>query len=123
MDPAKVEGLARVLAEAATDRQVIVFTHDDRLPEAIRRLGLAAMILEVTRRPGSVVEVRPALDPSTRALEDAGALAADPNVPEEVTHRVVAGLCRLALEATLAEIVRPRRLGRGDRHAEVEDTL
>lgn len=37
MDPARVEGLARVLADAARTRQVIVFTHDDRLWEAVRR--------------------------------------------------------------------------------------
>jgi energy-coupling factor transporter ATP-binding protein EcfA2 len=32
MDPAKVDGLARVLEKAAADRQVIVFTHDNRQP-------------------------------------------------------------------------------------------
>ena len=31
MDPARVEGLARVLADTAKTRQVVVFTHDDRL--------------------------------------------------------------------------------------------
>ena len=123
MDPAKVEGLARVLHAAASDRQVVVFTHDDRLPEAVRRLGLAATILEVTRRPGSVVEVRTALEPPARAIEDAKAVAADPAVPEGVVRRVVPGLCRLALEAACTEIVRRKRLGRGDRHADVEDAL
>ena len=38
MDPARVDGLARVLADVAKTRQVVVFTHDDRLPEAVRRL-------------------------------------------------------------------------------------
>ena len=42
MDPARVEGLARALAETAKTRQVVVFTHDDRLPEAVRRLGIPA---------------------------------------------------------------------------------
>ena len=32
MDPARVDGLAKVLDLVARDRQVIVFTHDDRLP-------------------------------------------------------------------------------------------
>ena len=68
MDPAKVDGLARVLEKAAADRQVIVFTHDNRLAEAIRQLRLPAAILEVSRRPGSVVQVRPCLDPVTQAL-------------------------------------------------------
>lgn len=63
MDPAKVEGLAQVLDEFARSRQVLVFTHDDRLPEAVRRLGIQARVLEVTRRPGSVVEIRPSLTP------------------------------------------------------------
>jgi recombinational DNA repair ATPase RecF len=123
MDPAKVEGLARVLSEFSGDRQVIVFTHDDRLPEATRRLGLAATILEVTRRPDSVVEVREALDPAARALADADALSRDPEVPVEVARRVVAGFCRLALEAVFADATRRRRLGGGDRHADVEDAL
>ena len=39
MDPARVDGLARALEETARTRQVIVFTHDERLPEAVRRVG------------------------------------------------------------------------------------
>ena len=50
MDPAKVDGLARVLHRAARTRQIVVFTHDDRLPEAIRRLRLDATMLHVDRR-------------------------------------------------------------------------
>src|SRR5690606_16551166 len=42
MDPAKVDGLARVLHDAAQTHQVVVFTHDDRLPNALRRLDLGA---------------------------------------------------------------------------------
>jgi hypothetical protein len=67
MDPAKVDGLARVLEKAAAGRQVIVFTHDNRLAQAVRQLRLAATILEVTRRPGSAVEVRPSLGPVQQA--------------------------------------------------------
>ena len=63
MDPARVDGLARALEETALTRQVIVFTHDERLPEAVRRLGIQSRMLSVTRRPKSVVEVRTSLDP------------------------------------------------------------
>jgi predicted ATPase len=63
MDPARVEGLARTLADAARTRQVIVFTHDDRLSEAVRWFGLAATVVGVTRRAKSVVEVRRLSDP------------------------------------------------------------
>ncbi len=52
MDPAKVDGLARVLERAAATRQVLVFTHDDRLSEAVRRLGIDATVVEVARKRG-----------------------------------------------------------------------
>ena len=56
MDPVKVEGLARVLAEAARERQVIVFTHDERLPAAVRRLRIEHRVRwQVRRRERSAV--------------------------------------------------------------------
>jgi len=58
MDGARIEGLARVLELVAKKRQVVIFTHDDRLAEAIRRLQIEASVVEVLRRDGSVVEVR-----------------------------------------------------------------
>ena len=76
MDPAKVDGLARVLESTASGRQVIVFTHDNRLAQAVRQLSIPAAILEVTRRPGSAVQIRTCLDPAEQALQDARALAA-----------------------------------------------
>ena len=123
MDPAKVDGLARVLENAAADRQLIVFTHDNRLAEAVRQLRLPAVILEVSRRPGSVVEVRPCLDPVTQALADAGALAADRSVPHDVAARVVPGLCRTAVEAAFTEAIWWRQLRDGRGHAEIEAAL
>ena len=36
MDPSKIDGFLDVLTELAKDRQVIVLTHDNRLPAAIR---------------------------------------------------------------------------------------
>lgn len=123
MDPAKVDGLARVLAAAATDRQVIVFTHDERLPEATRRLSLDAAVLEVTRRAASVVEVRVALDPVERYIDDARALSRSEDVPAQVVERVVPGFCRHALEAACMQTIRRRRLAAGSSHAEVEDAL
>ncbi len=123
MDPARVDGLARVLESASADRQVVVFTHDDRLPEAVRRLDIAAEIVEVTRREGSVVELRRSLDPVLRYLEDALAVAGTAGLPSSAAAHVVPGLCRLALEATCMEVVRRRRLTRGEAHAAVERTL
>ena len=108
---------------AATDRQVIVFTHDERLPEAARRLGLDATVFEVTRRPESVVEVRVALDPVERYIDDARALVRSEDVPTQVVERVVPGFCRHALEAACMQAIRRRRLAAGSSHADVEDAL
>ena len=126
MDPARVEGLARVLQETAKHRQVVVFTHDDRLPEAVSRLQIEAEMAEVMRRGNSVVEVRTRREPVDAYLEDARALmstARKGGVPEEVVLRVVPGFCRAALEASCIEVVRRRRLARGERHADVEALL
>ena len=123
MDPARVDGLARVLESASADRQVVVLTHDDRLPDAVRRLDIAAEILEVTRREGSIVELRRALDPVGRYLEDALAVAGTAGLPSSAAAQVVPGLCRLALETACMEMVRRRRLTRGEAHASVERTL
>ncbi len=106
MDPAKVDGLARVLDEVARARQVIVFTHDDRLAQSVRRLGIEARIVEVTREQGSKVSVTSVLDPAARHLDDARAVASDRNVPAEQKARVVAELCRFALEPAREIVVR-----------------
>jgi DNA repair exonuclease SbcCD ATPase subunit len=123
MDPARVDGLARVLDGAARDRQVIVFTHDDRLPEAVRRLGINARAIEVTRREGSVVQLRMGKDPVSRNIQDALAVARIESLPVVAAKRVIPGLCRVALEAACTEAVRRRRLARGERHNDVEDLL
>ncbi len=123
MDPARVDGLARVLEKAAADRQVLVFTHDDRLPEAIRRQGIEAGVFEVTRREGSVVELRQSADPVKRHIDDALALALTDDLPAQAAHRVIPGFCRQAIEAACFEAIRRRRLGRGEPHAEVEKLL
>ena len=98
MDPAKVAGLATVLARAARDRQVIVLTHDTRLADAMRALEIAATVIEVVRREQSVVELRRIQDPVQRYIDDAFAVAMSRDVPAEAL-RVIPGFCRLALEA------------------------
>jgi recombinational DNA repair ATPase RecF len=123
MDPAKVDGLARVLEATASGRQVIVFTHDNRLAQAVRHLSIPAAILEVTRRPGSAVQLRTSLDPVEQPLRDAGALTADGSVPSEVAARVVPVLCRTAVEAALTEAIWRQQLRAGRRHDEIEEAL
>jgi energy-coupling factor transporter ATP-binding protein EcfA2 len=123
MDPSKVDGLARVLEHAAVDHQILVFTHDDRLPSSVRRLGIDARVVAVTRRAGSVVELRDGLDPVERYLEDARALVRTQDLPPHVAARVIPGFCREALEAACVESVRKRRLSRGEPHEAVEQLL
>lgn len=123
MDPARVDGLARVLEEVGSKRQLVVLTHDDRLPEAVRRLEIDARILEVTRQPGSVVTVVEALNPVDRYVSDAWVITRDEELPAEVAARLVPGFCREAVEAACTEVVRRRWLGRGERHEAVEKVL
>ncbi|WP_433288333.1 AAA family ATPase [Micromonospora sp. CA-244673] len=121
MDPAKVDGLARVLAELAEQRQVVVFTHDTRLPDALARLDLGrSRIVEVTRAERSVVTLRPGSDPVTRYLDDAHALARTEEIASEVRGPVVAELCRSAIEAACHRIVWRRRVARGVAHDDIE---
>lgn len=123
MDPGKVDGLAEVLKETAESRQVIVFTHDPRLPEAVRRLQIPARVVEVSRRGGSVLEVREVKHPVEQYLRDADDVARSSGLGPRVGRRVVPLLCRSAVEATLQAHVRRKRLGRGDRHEDVEAAI
>jgi hypothetical protein len=123
MDPARVDGLAQLLARVARAHQVIVLTHDDRLTESVRRQQLQATIWEVIRRPRSVVETRKSHDPVRRYLDDARALGLTDELAADARAVVVAGLCRAAIEAACHEVVRARRLTRGMPHAEVERDL
>ncbi len=123
MDPAKVDGLARVLSYVAQTRQVVVFTHDDRLPAALRQLQLPATVWAVTRRECSAVALKKVTDPVERYLDDARAMARTQQLTESVRAVAVAGLCRGALEAACVEVVRARDLGAGVPHADVEQEL
>ncbi len=120
MDPAKVDGLARVLERIGTTHQVIVFTHDDRLPEAVRRLGIDARILQVFRDAGSRVEVTTASDPTSRYFDEAHAVARDKGTDEVVWRRVIPLLCRMAVESACRDLVMARRYGRGESRDAVE---
>jgi ABC-type hemin transport system ATPase subunit len=123
MDPAKVDGLARVLSEVAESRQVVVFTHDDRLPAALRQLQLPATVWAVTRRERSELSLKQTDDPVQRYLDDARAMAKTEQLNERVRAVAVAGLCRSALEAACHDVVRARMLADGVRHDDVERVL
>ncbi len=122
MDPAKVAGLAQVLARAAKERQVIVLTHDTRLADAMSALDIAATVIDVVRREQSVVELRRISDPVQRYIEDAFAVANSKDLPPEAL-RVVPGFCRLALEAASSLAATRHMLHQGKTWDEVDATL
>lgn len=120
MDPAKVDGLITLLSEIAQTRQVVVFSHDDRLPAALRRMNTPARIYEVVRGPESQVSISTAEDPTTRYLGDADALCKDTNVPAETLRRTLPGLLRMAVEAAARDRFYATRLTRGEVLDDVE---
>ncbi|MEU6563628.1 AAA family ATPase [Nocardia nova] len=124
MDPAKVDGLARVLAAVArSGRQVVVFTHDERLSEAVRRLRLDATVLEVQRRERSRVEVRAIEDPVRRYLADARALQRTRQLPRAIATELVITCCRSAVEAAALARARRELLAAGIDHREVQSRV
>jgi ABC-type lipoprotein export system ATPase subunit len=123
MDPAKVDGLARVLGRAGRARQVIVLTHDARLPEAVRRLDVAARIVRVQRRARSKVEIVAAQAPGDRYLGEAFAIAKAETMLPEVRARVVPGFCRSAIEAACETRIRRRLVQDGRPHAEIDERV
>ena len=120
MDPLRVDGLAKVLNDLAQVRQVIVLTHDDRLPESVRRLQIPATILLVTRRTGSQMNIEESLNPVQAAIADAMALQMSEGLPEEAQCRAVPNLCRHAIEAACLESGRRKLFKLGMSFAECE---
>lgn len=120
MDPGKIDGFVAVLTEIAKTRQVIVFSHDDRLPECLRRMSVPARIREIVRGQNSEVSVRDISEPTDRYLADAMAVARDEAAADADRRRVIPGLCRMALETACLEMVYARELGSGRARTDVE---
>jgi recombinational DNA repair ATPase RecF len=120
MDPDKVDGLTEVLVEYAEDRQVIVFSHDDRLTEAVRRTAPGARIVQVERGADSAITIVPCQSPAQRYVRDVTDLLADKNLPPAVINKAVPGYVRLAVEAAAHEVHFAERLAKGEQRHEVE---
>ncbi len=120
MDPAKIDGFLNVLKDLAVTRQIIVFSHDDRLATAIRQQSIDAHLIEVTRESGSTLVVKPAEDPARRYVEDAFALVADENVPAEIKQRACPALFRFAIESAARQVYFTRRNVEGKAQQESE---
>jgi ABC-type thiamine transport system ATPase subunit len=121
MDPSKIDGFLDVLVSIAKDRQVIVMTHDNRLPAAIRSSRAPARIVEVTRAVNSAISVVESTRPATRLLDDAFAIATDEAVPDDIKRSAIPALCREALEATAWDVYSAKALADGKSREDVED--
>jgi recombinational DNA repair ATPase RecF len=99
MDPAKINGFLDVLVDLSKTRQVIVFSHDDRLPAAIRARSIPAQLLDVVREEGSVVVVKENESPAQRYIADATAVVLDKDLDDMVKRKAAPGLFRMAVEA------------------------
>lgn len=106
MDTQKVEGLATVLSECARHRQVVVFTHDNRLEQAITHLGIEATVHRISREEQSRVTVERMRDPLQQALSEAREISYDADLPEFVADRTIPMMCRAALEVACVETAR-----------------
>lgn len=122
MDPSKIDGFLSVLTDLAKDRQVIVLTHDNRLPAAIRSSQASARIIEVTRALDSAITVVESTRPATRLLDDAFAIAADDAVPEDIKRSAIPVLCREALETTAWDVYLSKALAQGKSWETIESS-
>jgi recombinational DNA repair ATPase RecF len=124
MDPAKVDGLVALLSGLAKTHQVIVLSHDDRLPDAVRRSDIGATIVEVTRGKDSKVTIQTSTDPARRYLEDAYGLVAeweDDRLSETALRRTLPGLLRFAIEAAAKDRYFSHSLIQGGVLTDLED--
>ncbi|MGW6625401.1 AAA family ATPase [Nocardia sp. NPDC055002] len=123
MDPAKVDGLVSLLSELAQTRQVVVLSHDDRLPAAVRRANFAATIVEVSRNNDSQVCISPVTDPATRYIGDAFGLIKEyenDRFPDEALRRTLPGMLRFAVEAAARHTYFSRNIRAGQTLAALE---
>ncbi|MGD8201519.1 AAA family ATPase [Ornithinimicrobium sp. W1679] len=125
MDPAKVDGLVDLLGELAQARQVIVFSHDDRLPAALRRSPHDATILEVSRGANSAVSITASQDPTVRYLRDAHGLIKEwqhDRLTEDDLRKTLPGLYRFAIESAAKDRYFANRLATGASIHDLEST-
>ena len=124
MDEHAVQGLARVLEDIARDIQVIVFTHDDRLPRALLRASIDHARIDVQRFPRSTVTCETLYDPVSQRLYDARSEAARPTSDDALGRRQdVADQCRRSIEAACTRAVTQRRVREGARGAEISEGI
>ncbi|ADH68492.1 recombination protein F [Nocardiopsis dassonvillei] len=122
MDADKVAGFARVLQDYAASRQVIVFTHDMRLVDAVRWLRIPATVMNVDRGSSSQVRCRPCTSPVEQALEDASVIVHDRHAGPWAAD-IVPGQCRIALEAAFKGAAVGKLTGQGQSWSDAQERV
>lgn len=124
MDEHAVHGLAAVLEEYAETLQLIVFTHDKRLIEALRNQDIDHALINVTRADHSQIECEPLYNPVTQRLFDARQEAERRRGRGRLTHlQDVADHCRRAIEAACMRARRKTLLSEGKAGVEIKDAM
>lgn len=121
MDPAKINGFLDVLVDLSKTRQVIVFSHDDRLPAAIRARSIPAQLLDVVREESSAVVVSENESPAQRYIADATAVVLDNDLDDIVKRKAAPGLFRMAVEAAAHQRFFTEQARRGARYIDSEN--
>jgi len=125
MDPSKIDGLIDVFRDLVDNqrRQVIVFSHDDRLADALRRSAISAQIKEVDRGVDSQVTVTTSLDPVKRYLDDAKDLRTTYGMGSlrfGDAATAISGLYRIAIEQAARTRYLTTRLAAGEKLVDLE---
>lgn len=120
MDDSAIQGLAGVLRDSAKKLQVIVFTHDKRLLDALRQQGIGHTQINVTRTGKSVVTCEKVSDPISQRMDDAQMFAQEAVVNDEFRYRHLAAYqCRRAIEAACHRAVRSKFARQGLSHQQI----
>jgi len=117
-DQMRVDLVASILAEMASDRRIIVLTHDERLREHLVARDSNCDVRAVERDPlGGTVTVKPVEQVWEVLLQDAASVLHLATHGETVNGRsatgIVRGLCRQALDNAVRQFIiqRSSRLG------------
>ena len=124
MDEHAVHGLAAVLEEYAETLQLVVFTHDKRLIEALRSQDIDHTLINVTRSDRSQVECEPCYNPVTQRLFDARREAERWRGRGRLTHiQDATDHCRRAIEAACMRARRRMLLSEGRSGVEIKNAM
>ncbi|MCL4446636.1 MAG: AAA family ATPase [Actinobacteria bacterium] len=109
-DQMRVDRVASILAEMASDRRIIVLTHDERLREHLAAIGTHCDIRIVERDPlEGTVTVKPVEQMWEVLLQDAASvlrLTTSEGANETTSStNIVRGLCRQALDNALRQFI------------------